>query len=236
MDFFKLLFFLLFLIQQIQSLFTNQLNDGVEYKIELTKNETNKIILHTENKLSVILKISNSSELEEESCSILDNELKCEIELEISNRKDLIFKDIHTNNTYNLYIHLIQYQYNDKYCCSDSSIITNIYLYSNLDSEKELLVNINDNLIKCTKNTSNILTCPFSLNQDISSHKLKVSHKNDNDNGDVKNMTINYYYSSIPKISNFFYPNDTDIIINLSFNTISSSIEKYKIYIESTII
>ena len=234
MDLFKLLIYFIFVIQQIQNKFTNQLNE-FKYQIEINKPATNKIILYTNDTLKVSLLISSSKNITNNKCKISENELECEVELSITTESQLTFIDQDTNNTLDLYIYLIKYQYNQgKICFSEPQLSNNIYL-STVLNESNIIVKINNNDINYNNKDKNKLTYSFSFNDSIINPNLKVLYKDDDLNGDEKPLNLEYYFSPIPEISNLFYPDNNNIIINLSFKYKSTLIKSSKLKVGSTL-
>ena len=235
MDLFKLLIYFIFVIQQIQNIFTNQLNE-FEYKIEINKTTTNKIILYTNNTLKVSLLISSSKNITNNEYKISGYELKCEVELSISNETHLTFIDQDTNNTLDLYIYLIKYEYNGgKTCFSEPQLSNNIYLYTVLNESNIKVMISNTTNIKYNNKDKNKLTYSFSFNDSIINPNLKVLHKEDDLNSDEKPLNLEYYFSPIPEISNLFYPDNNNITINLSFKYKSSLIKSSKLKVGTTL-
>ena len=235
MDLFKLLIYFIFVIQQIQNIFTNQLNE-FEYKIEINKTTTNKIILYTNNTLKVSLLISSSKNITNNEYKISGYELKCEVELSISNETHLTFIDQDTNNTLDLYIYLIKYEYNGgKTCFSDPQLSNNIYLSTVLNESNIKVMISNTTNIKYNNKDNNKLTYSFSFNDYIINPNLKVLHKEDDLNSDEKPLNLEYYFSPIPEISNLFYPDNNNITINLSFKYKSSLIKSSKLKVGTTL-
>ena len=177
----------------------------------------------------------NENENEEEN----ENENEYEKENEEENKNENEYEKENGPIYYYLYLFAIKYEFKNIKCFHNESEKGQIDLYYKTEQELSIEVNLTSNNIdipipQCT-NSNNSLTCPLEFKEDKYFNKLTVSIKNPIPLSDSKEIDLNYYFSSIPTISDFYYPEIDSNQIKLNFEYPPKFLKDYFIQINGTL-